>query len=551
MRDCDPRRPQRRQCGILPALALALALPQAHAQESIAVATPTGKSMFANARDRALAPKLAARAADWRIGPVVYQVLVDRFAPSADLDAKRHLYAAPRVLRAWTDQPQRGTRDDALGLWSHEIDFWGGDLASLEGKLGYLDDLGVDVLYLNPIHAAYTNHKYDAQDYFTVSPEFGTRDDVKRIAGDLHARGMRLVLDGVLNHMGRTSPMFRQALADPRSPWRDWFYIGPQYRLGYRAWWDVANLPDVNWENPAVRARLYGDPDSVVQGWLADGIDGWRLDVAYDIGFRFLGELTAAAHAAKPGSLVLGEVYNYPADWVDGPLDGILNITASETIHQLATGRMDGRHAGDILERLVEDTDYEGLLRSWIVLDNHDKPRLASWIPDPAQRRFAQLLQFTLPGAPNLYYGVEVGLTGPDDPSNRGPMRWDLARDDHPDFAFVKHLTALRREARALRIGEFRRLDAGHLLAFSRYTDRVEDFVAVIANPTDAPVEDFIVTRDSKLVNNEILRDAIGGSEVRLAAGALRLTVPAKTVLVLRPVMMKPGMDYDAYKRVQ
>jgi glycosidase len=298
MRDCDPRRPQRRQCGILPALALALALPQAHAQESIAVATPTDKSMFANARDRALAPKLAARAADWRIGPVVYQVLVDRFAPSADLDAKRHLYAAPRVLRAWTDQPQRGTRDDALGLWSHEIDFWGGDLASLEGKLGYLDDLGVDVLYLNPIHAAYTNHKYDAQDYFTVSPEFGTRDDVKRIAGDLHARGMRLVLDGVLNHMGRTSPMFRQALADPRSPWRDWFYIGPQYRLGYRAWWDVANLPDVNWENPAVRARLYGDPDSVVQGWLADGIDGWRLDVAYDIGFRFLGELTAAAHAA-------------------------------------------------------------------------------------------------------------------------------------------------------------------------------------------------------------------------------------------------------------
>jgi glycosidase len=513
--------------------------------------TTQDKAYFANAADLVLAPKIAAREADWRIGPVVYQVLPDRFAPSATLEKKRHLYAAPRILRSWDENPQRGTLNEAVGLWSHEMDFWGGDIASLSSKLGYIESLGVDVLYLNPIHQAYTNHKYDAQDYFKVSPEFGTREEVKLLAADLHKRNMKLVLDGVFNHMGRNSPMFQDALNNPASPWRGWYFIDKKYKLGYRAWWDVANLPDVNWENAAVRARLFGDDDSVVQGWLKDGIDGWRLDVAYDIGFRHLSELTAAAHRAKPGSLVLGEVYNYPTDWVNGPMDGILNITASELIYQMATGQMSARHAGDISERLVQDTDYEGLLRSWITLDNHDKPRLASWLPKAEERRFAQILQFTLPGAPNLYYGVELGMTGPDDPSNRGPMPWELARDDNPEFSFVKRLTQLRRSTRALRVGEFHRLDAENLFAFSRYTERAEDFVAVIANPTDKPVSDFIMTRDSKLVNNEILKDALSGTEVRLAAGSIRVIVPAKTVMVFRPVMLKPNMEYDAYKRVQ
>jgi glycosidase len=534
-------------------VAMAVAWQPVFANQGAASMTQTkpDKSYFANDADKVLAPKIAAREADWRVGPVVYQVLVDRFAPSANLEAKRNLYAAPRVLHAWEDNPKRGTRNDAIGLWSHEIDFWGGDLASLSSKLDYIQSLDVDVLYLNPIHAAYTNHKYDAQDYFKVSPEFGTREDVTRLANNLHQRDMKLVLDGVLNHMGRTSPQFQDALKNASSPWRDWYFIGPEYQLGYRAWWDVANLPDVNWENQEVRKRLYGDSDSVVQGWLKDGADGWRLDVAYDIGFRHLTELTAAAHKAKPGSLVLGEVYNYPSDWVNGPMDGILNITASEAIYQMATGKMSGRHAGDIMERLVQDTDYDGLLRSWITLDNHDKPRLASWLPKAEERRFAQILQFTLPGAPNLYYGVELGLEGPEDPSNRGPMRWDLARDDNPEFAFVKRMTKLRKNARALRVGEFRRLDAENLFAFSRYTEKVEDFVAIVANPTDKPVSDFIMTRDSKLVNNEILVDALSGFETRLAAGAIRVTVPAKTVFVLRPLMKQPGREYDAYKRVQ
>ncbi|MFY7759919.1 alpha-amylase family glycosyl hydrolase, partial [Aquidulcibacter sp.] len=371
-----------------------------------------------------------------------------------------------------------------------------------------------------------------------------------KLAAGLHDKGMRLVLDGVLNHMGRNSPQFQDALKNPNSPYRDWYFIGPEYKMGYRGWWDIANLPDVKWESPAVQARLYGDPDSVIQGWLRDGVDGWRLDVAYDIGFKFLGDATKAAHRAKPGSLMLGEIYNYPEQWL-GPMDGMLNITAGEVIYELVDGKVSGRQAASILERMVEDSDYEGLLRSWIVLDNHDRPRLANRLPDLANRRMAQVLQFTLPGSPNLYYGVEVGLEGADDPMNRAPMDWSKANDSHPEFVWLRQLTGLRKEMRALRIGEFRRLDTETILAFTRYTDKVGELAVVLVNPTDAPVSEFISVRDSKLMNNEALKDVFSGYQTRLRAGLIRVEVPANTAMILRPVLQDPAKEYTAYKRVQ
>ena len=122
-------------------------------------------------------------------------MIVDRFAPAANLDAKRALYPAPKTLRRWDETPARGRFLDAHKVNSHEIDFWGGDLASTTAKLGYVQSLGADVLYLNPIHLAYTNHKYDALDYNQISPEYGTRDDLKKLAVNLHGRQMKLVLE--------------------------------------------------------------------------------------------------------------------------------------------------------------------------------------------------------------------------------------------------------------------------------------------------------------------------------------------------------------------
>ncbi|MFZ9881746.1 MAG: alpha-amylase family glycosyl hydrolase, partial [Phycisphaerales bacterium] len=149
-----------------------------------------------------LADRFEARDLDWRAGAVVYQVFVDRFAPSADLAGKRALYPAPKRLRDWHETPAKGHFVPEAGVWSHEIDFWGGDLASVRARLGHLEAISADVLYLNPIHAAYTNHKYDSADYLEVSPEYGSRADLRMLVGDAHARGLKVVLDGVFNHVG-------------------------------------------------------------------------------------------------------------------------------------------------------------------------------------------------------------------------------------------------------------------------------------------------------------------------------------------------------------
>ncbi|HMP42418.1 MAG TPA: alpha-amylase family glycosyl hydrolase [Roseiflexaceae bacterium] len=228
------------------------------------------------------AETFAARERDWRNGAIVYQVLVDRFAPSARLEDKRGLYPAPKVLRDWTEAPQPGNYLVDERLNSQELDFWGGDLASLLSRLDHVESLGADVLYLNPIHLAYTNHKYDALDFQKISPEFGDRTDFVRLAADVHARGMKLVLDGVFNHMGRNAPIFQDAITNPDSVWRNWFAIGPQYTGGARVWTGYQNLPELNLANPAVRAYLYEDPTSVLRSYLRDGADGWRLDTAFE-----------------------------------------------------------------------------------------------------------------------------------------------------------------------------------------------------------------------------------------------------------------------------
>lgn len=524
---------------------------------------PATERPWASAHDLACAGRYEQREADWRNGAIVYQVLVDRFAPSANLAAKRHLYPAPKRLRRWDELPRAGRYLPELRLWSHEIDFWGGDLASLRSRLDHVQTLGADVLYLNPIHAAYTNHKYDALDFFSVSPEFGQRADVIALADDLHQRGMKLVLDGVFNHMGRNSPVFQSALAQyqaersgqplpadaPRH--RDWFHFDEQLPGSARAWATAENLPELHLEHPEVREWVYAGADSVVRSYLRDGVDGWRLDVAHDIGFAILDDLTRHAHAEKPGSLVVGELWTYPQQWFPS-VDGVMNMALREIIVRMACHRIPPATAARMMARLIEDAGVDNLLKSWLLLDNHDTPRLATLLPDVAQRRMAQLLQFTLPGSPNLYYGSELGMTGGDDPQMRAPMCWQALDDDNPDWRWTRQLIALRRQHRALRIGDFRLLVADRLLAFERYTDRIEDAVLVFVNPGLAPVQESVLVPDSKLMSAAPLRNLLAPERGHPPAMAAMIDVelPPGGLLLLQP-HTQPVQGYTTYKRVQ
>jgi glycosidase len=492
------------------------------------------------------------READWRNGAIVYQVLVDRFAPSAKLDAKRSLYPAPKVLRDWSEPAKPGVDLVDAKLNSQELDFWGGDLQSLSTRMDHIQGLGADVLYLNPIHLAYTNHKYDAFDFKAISPEYGSMAEFKALAADVHRRGMKLVLDGVFNHMGRNAPKFQDALNNPRSPWRDWFAIGPQYRGGARVWTGFQNLPELNLENPAVRSYLYGAPDSVVRSYLAAGADGWRLDTAFELGPTYLRDLTRAAHQQKPGSLVVGEIVNYPGEWLQS-IDAVMNFGLRQIVLGVAQGEFSASRASRMTERLIADAGIEPMLKSWMVIDNHDIPRIASQFPDAALRHWVQTLQFTLPGAPNIYYGAELGMTGGPDPENRSPMRWDLNRADNPELVWMRQLIALRKAHRALRVGNYRAIDAEQLFAFERYTDRALETVLVLANPADHPVTERLMVANAQLMDDTPLMDALrpGSKPVTgVGSGFVTVTVPAKTVLVLKPEERDLG-GYSRYKRVR
>lgn len=506
---------------------------------------------YANQHDHKLAGEFSEREKDWRNGALVYQVLVDRFAPSKQLESKRQLYQAPKVLKEWDESPKAGQYLENEKLWSHEIEFWGGDLQSVIANLTYIADLGVDVLYLNPIHYGYTNHKYDALDYKQVSPEFGSRDDVSELASALHDRGMKLVLDGVFNHMGRNSEAFQVALKDPQSPYREWFYIGEQYPDGHRSWASATNLPELNLENPEVLEHIYAAEDSVIQGYLEDGVDGWRLDVAFDIGFRHLTELTKTAHRKKPGSLVIGEIWNYPKEWFPA-VDGIMNFTAREIILRLLSGEISAKTSSEMMQRMIDDSGIESMLKSWLVLDNHDTPRLKNQILSASKQRIAQILQFTLPGAPNLYYGTELGMTGGDDPEMRGPMRWDLNNETNETLNWTKQLIAIRNNERGLKIGNYREVTSENLLAFERYTDRVADTVIVLVNREQKPITETILIANSKLMNGEKLDDLLGqlAEPVAIKGGLVKVTLPAESALMLKPQISNKN-GYSPYKRVQ
>jgi hypothetical protein len=144
-------------------------------------------------------------------------------------------------------------------------------------------------------------------------------------------------------------------------------------------------------------------------------------------------------------------------------MDAVMNFTLREIVLGLVRGEIAPGAAGRMTERLVQRCRHRADAQSWVVIDNHDIPRIATQLPNTAQRRLVQALQFTLPGAPNLYYGAEVGMTGGADPENRGPMRWDLVRDDNAELAWVRQLIALRKAHRALRVGDFRLIESQRL----------------------------------------------------------------------------------------
>jgi cyclomaltodextrinase len=412
----------------------------------------------------------------WVTDAVFYQIFPDRFARSARVPK------LPR-LEPWDAPPTRHG-------------YKGGDLLGVVEHLDWLVDLGVTALYLNPIVQSASNHRYHAYDYLRVDPMLGGDEAFDALICAAHERGVRVVLDGVFNHTGRGFFPFHDVLEnDADSPYLDWFTIyGTPINAydqsrppAYEAWWRLHALPKLNTANPAVREYLMG----VAEHWIRRGADGWRLDVPEEITTPgFWEEFRARVRAVNPEAYLVGEIWHAAPQWTAAGdrFDGVMNYPLTEAVLRFAAGgRVDPGVVAPVnltLQPALDAAGYrqaiDGLLAAYPesalranlnLLGSHDTARVLSMVgEDRASVILAAALLFTFSGAPCIYYGDEVGLSGHHDPGSRGPFPWERPESwDRDLLQAFRSLVALRRAHPALRRGTYRHLATeGSLYAFCR-----------------------------------------------------------------------------------
>ncbi len=423
-------------------------------------------------------------------GCVMYQIFPDRFAKAGEPDLSSKL--TPFWLHKSPDEPPvKGPNKE--GNWN--CDFYGGNLRGIEEKLPYLKSLGVELLYLNPIFLAASNHRYDTADYKKLDPMLGTEEDFISLCHTAKAQGIRILLDGVFSHVGADSRYFDAkhrfgggAISAPDSPYRSWFTF-KQYPDDYDCWWEVKSLPCVKEMEPTFLDYIIRDEDSVVAHWIRLGADGFRLDVADELPDEFIALLRKRVKELNPEALVIGEVWEDASHkcsygkrrqyFTAGELDGVMNYPFREAILSLIMGKITPQAFADTVLTLVDHYPKDAIHTCMTFLSTHDTPRvrtvLQNALGDCANRamKAAIALQYALPGMPCIYYGDEAGMEGGADPDNRQFFRSGMEAE-----AFTSHyrtMGELRKNSQALRRGEISFLtEASKLTVIRQYqTERI------------------------------------------------------------------------------
>ena len=509
----------------------------------------------------------------WVRDAVFYQIFPDRFASSARVPK-------PGPLEPWDEPPTRHG-------------FKGGDLLGIAEHLGDLAELGVTALYLTPIFASASNHRYHTDDYERVDPLLGGDDALRELIDACHSRGMRVVLDGVFNHSGRGFLPFHHILENGLgSPYLGWFYLDMQRLrdgrplnaypttgdhdevrrvaaaeglpagmaservLGYRGWWDLPALPKLRVDDPTARAYLLG----IAERWIRLGADGWRLDVPEEIEAGYWREFRTRVRAANPEAYIVGEIWRVKPEWLSGDtFDALMDYPLAEALVGYAGGShidwsvvheqdqyrdtvraMDGAEFGAELERLLSAYDPDVTAVQLNLLGSHDTSRFVTMCGgDVASYRLATVVQMTLPGAPCIYYGDEVGMQGRGDPGSRGAFPWERSRWDSELRAFVRGAIALRRDHAVLRHGEFRLLgSSGPAMAYLRSDE--SDALVVALNPGEDAVSlsldlPELAGRRADLVHPDGW-PALPSDSVGVVDGRLAVRLAARSASVVRLV---------------
>ena len=504
---------------------------------------------------------------DWAKGAVMYQIFVDRFYngdPANDVETNEYTYI---------DEPV-----EKVANWEEPVEnmdirrFYGGDLQGVMDKLDYLQDLGVEAIYFNPLFVSPSNHKYDIQDYDYIDPHFGkiVKDgprnltDIKvgnqgasryicrvtdkenleasnalfaKLTEEIHRRGMKVIIDGVFNHCGSFNKwMDREQIYENRpeyekgafvakeSPYHDFFqFTGGNwpYNDEFDGWWGHKTLPKLNYEESENLKQYILE---IGKKWVSPpySVDGWRLDVAADLGHspeynhEFWREFRREVKAANPNALILAEHYGNPKSWLEGDQwDTVMNYDAfMEPITWFLTGmekhsdsyQSDKDGNGEFFVRAMEENMASYSTSSLYVamneLSNHDHSRfltrtnhktgrISSLGAEEASRNInkgifkeAVVMQMTWPGAPTIYYGDEAGLCGFTDPDNRRTYPW--GKEDVELLDFHRDIIDIRKRNRVLKEGSLKFLDWGQgYLSYGRF-DRENQMVIVINNTNQA-----------------------------------------------------------------
>lgn len=560
----------------------------------------------------------------WMKGAVMYQIYVDRFYngdPTNDVLTDEYEYIGAHTTKVddWNKYPE------IMGI----REFYGGDLQGVIEKMDYLKNLGIDVIYFNPLFVSPSNHKYDIQDYDHIDPHFGKivydegellnpsmheNKDASRyinrvtdprnleasnalfakVVEEAHSRGMKVILDGVFNHCGsfnkwmdreriyETSGKYEKgAFIDYDSPYRDYFDFRDQnrwpYNHTYDGWWGHDTLPKLNYEGSK---NLYNYILKIAAKWVSPpyNADGWRLDVAADLGHspefnhQFWKDFRRVVHEANPDAVVLAEHYGSPRSWLNAKeWDTVMNYDAfMEPVTWFLTGMQ--KHSDDFRGDLLGNADsFEGAMihhmsdfttpalqiamnelsnhdhSRFLTRTNHKVGRVANLGPEAANEginkavmREAVVIQMTWPGAPTIYYGDEAGVCGFTDPDNRRTYPW--GQEDHEMIRFHKDMIRIHKENSEFKKGSLKFLDKDYnVISYGRFLE--DEVCIVLVNNNDheitksfsvwylgIPKETFLTRILSTSEEGYTLEKA----EVPVKSGKISITLPKTGALVLK-----------------
>jgi len=558
---------------------------------------------------------------DWAKHAIWYQIMVDRFRDGDPLNNPEYLDGATgRIdvthpwISEWYDEKEYERRDGkTFWVWSMYDRLYGGDFQGLIDKLDYIQDLGVTAIYLNPVFEASNSHKYNASSFIHADDGYGVAGEfaktypledetdpstwtfnesdkmLLKLIDEVHARGMRIIFDGVFNHVGDLHPAFQDVKENGEdSRYADWFKIISYDPFEYEGWAGFDGLPEFaqangTYASESLKTHVWGiterwmDPNG--DGDPSDGIDGWRLDVPMELPLSFWADWRKHVKSINPDAYIVGEVWNPAEEWLDGTtMDAVMNYQIPITVNPFFINKEQKITASELDRRLARlrlryPRNHTYVLQN--LFDSHDTDRWVSQIANPDRAydtenriqdegveyfderplpehydklKLMMIFQSTYIGAPMIWYGTEVGMYGADDPRTRMPMWWeDLMPYESQNYIImddlrehVRSLFHLRNATSELRVGEFATavtLDDQDVYGYYRYQlDSTQAILVLLNNSTNS--QSFEVTADPEVITEGFKDTAqlFGDAEISVSSDKLQVTLEPVTGTIIRVI---------------